>query len=75
MKFIEMSGKTLYRLLQPEEIDPEELRKAGVTEDSLVRINPQGDIEIRKARSWEVIGGLLGDFTERVKHSTGLDWA
>lgn len=75
MKFIEMSGKTLYRLLQPDEIDPEELRKAGVSEDSLVRINPQGDIEVRKPRSWEVIGGLLGDFAERVKRATGRDWA
>ncbi|MBX7167930.1 MAG: hypothetical protein K1X74_16470 [Pirellulales bacterium] len=75
MKFIELSGKTLYRLLQPDEIDPEELRKAGVSEDSLVRINPQGDIEVRKTRSWEVIGGLLGDFSERVKRATGRDWA
>ena len=25
--------------------------------------------------TWDVIGGLLGDFIGRVRHETGLDWA
>ena len=73
MKFIEMSGKTLLKLVSHEEM--ENLRHAGVNEHSLIRINPQGDVEIRRRNDWGIIGGLLGDFEVRVKHETGLDWA
>lgn len=75
MQFIEMTGRTLLRLINPEELSPEELRSAGVTEDSVCRLNPQGDIELRKRDGWDIVGGLIGDFAERVKHDTGLDWA
>lgn len=75
MQFIEMTGRTLLRLINPEELSPDELRKAGVTEDSVCRLNPQGDIELRKRDGWDIVGGLIGDFAERVKHDTGLDWA
>ena len=51
------------------------LRALGITDESLVRINPQGDIELRRPDRWDVIGGLLGDFAERVKRETGLEWA
>lgn len=75
MKFIEMSGKTLMHVISADELHPEELRAAGVRDDSLVRINPQGDVELRKRDRWEIIGGLLGDFADRAKRESGLDWA
>jgi hypothetical protein len=75
MKFIELSGKSLRTLLKGDELSPEELDSAGVTDDTIVRINEQGDIEVRRADRWDVIGGLLGDFKHRLKHVTHLDWA
>ncbi len=75
MQFIEMSGETLMRITRDEEMQPDELRQLGVSEQSLVRINRQGDIELRRPDRWDVIGGLLGDFSDRVKKETGLDWA
>lgn len=75
MHFIEMTGKTLMRVISEDEISPEQLRASGVTEESLVRVNPQGDIELRRRDRWDVIGGLLGEFDARVRHETGLDWA
>ena len=73
MKFIEMSGKTLLKLVNDEEMHA--LRSAGIGEHSLLRVNPQGDIEVRRQKEWCIIGGLLGDYEARVKHTTGLDWA
>lgn len=75
MQFIEMVGKTLLNVIEPGELHPEELKAAGVSDDSLVRVNRQGDIELRKRTGWEIIGGLIGDFDRRVKQETGLDWA
>lgn len=75
MRFIEMQGKTLLRLLSPEDVHPDELRAAGFTDESLVRVNLQGDIEMRREHGWEIIGGLLGEFDERVRAVTGFDWA
>ena len=74
VKFIELSGKTLQRIVSDDEIHPNELARLGVGDESVVRVNRQGDIELRHADSWEVIGGLLGEFEERVKKETGLDW-
>ena len=73
MKFIEFSGKTLLKIVNHEEM--EALKSAGITEHSLLRINPQGDVEVRERGAWTVIGGLLGDFEHRVKSATGLEWA
>ena len=75
MQFIEMSGRTLQRVVSDDELSPEQLAGIGVSDDSVVRINRQGDIEIRRTASWDVVGGLLGNFEERIKHETGLDWA
>jgi len=75
MKFIELRGHQLMHLLGPDEIRPEELRQAGLTDNCLVRVNLQGDIEVRRRDRWDVIGGLLGDFEHRIKKETGLDWA
>ncbi len=75
MKFIEMSGETLMHLLGPDEMRPEDLRQAGLTDKCLVRVNLQGDIEVRRRDRWDVIGGLLGDYEHRIKKETGLEWA
>ncbi|HBO45589.1 MAG TPA: hypothetical protein DD670_17005 [Planctomycetaceae bacterium] len=75
MQFIEMSGKTLLELVKEEGPDPEELARVGVVDESVVRVNRQGDIELRRANGWDLIGGLLGDFETRVRRETGLDWA
>jgi hypothetical protein len=74
MKFISLSGKTLMRIVEADEISPEALAAAGVNDESVVRINQQGDIEIRRASGWDVIGGLLGDFKSRLRDATGMDW-
>ncbi|MBN2218130.1 MAG: hypothetical protein JW719_12220 [Pirellulales bacterium] len=75
MQFIEMSGKTLLEMARDEGPSPEELAAVGVEDQSVVRVNRQGDIEIRRAHGWDLIGGLLGDFETRVRTQTGLDWA
>jgi hypothetical protein len=74
MKFIEMSGKSLLRVLSGDEPNPDELVQLGVTDESVVRINRQGDIELRRSDRWDVIGGLLGEFELRIKRETGLEW-
>ena len=75
MKFIEMTGATLREALHPDEIEDQNLHAEHVEDDSILRINQQGDIEIRRSSGWDVIGGLLGEFQERIKHASGLDWA
>jgi len=75
MRFIEMSGKSLMTILSQDECTPEELKRAGLTEQCLVRINMQGDIEVRRPDRWDVVGGLIGDFEKRVKKASGRDWA
>jgi len=75
MKFIEMTGKSLKRLVADDELHAGDLTSTGIEDDTIVRINRQGDIEIRRTDRWDVIGGLLGDYEHRIKHETGLDWA
>lgn len=77
MEFIEMSGRQLLRVVNENEggPSPEELVSVGLTEDSVVRVNRQGDIEIRRADRWDLVGGLLGDYEARIRRETGLDWA
>lgn len=74
MQFIEMSGKALQRVVSDDELHPNELTKLGLTDESVVRINRQGDIEMRRPDRWDIIGGLLGEFEERIKRETGLEW-
>jgi hypothetical protein len=50
MRFIEMTGETLLAVVTDHDLPPEELRAAGVTPDAIVRINEQGDIELRRTR-------------------------
>ena len=75
MAFIEMTGVTLDKIISEDELHHENLVEAGVTDTTIVRINRQGDIEVRRREGWDVIGGLLGEFAHRVHEETGLDWA
>ena len=75
MKFIEMTGSCLSELVKDDELHADDLKASGLKDDTIVRINQQGDIELRRADRWDVIGGLIRDFAEREKAETGLDWA
>lgn len=75
MSFIEMTGDTLERIVADDELHHGDLAAAGVNQSTIVRVNRQGDIEVRRSTGWDVIGGLLGEFNERVRRETGLDWA
>lgn len=75
MPFIEMTGATLERIVADDELHQGDLASAGVNASTIVRVNRQGDIEVRRQSGWDVIGGLLGEFDERVRRETGLDWA
>ncbi|MCI0493200.1 MAG: hypothetical protein L0Z07_09715 [Planctomycetes bacterium] len=75
MPFIEMTGTVLERIVADDELHHGDLAEAGVRADTIVRVNRQGDIEVRRQSGWDVIGGLLGEFDERVRRETGLDWA
>jgi hypothetical protein len=75
MSFIEMTGTTLERIVAEDELHHGDLAEAGVDGATIVRVNRQGDIEVRRPTGWDVIGGLLGEFEQRVRRETGLDWA
>ncbi|MBC7853274.1 MAG: hypothetical protein IAF94_07550 [Pirellulaceae bacterium] len=75
MRFIEMTGQTLREIVNDDELHVEDLTSAGVLDDTFVRINEQGDIEVRRADRWDVVGGLLGNYVPRIRQKTGLDYA
>ena len=70
-----MTGAMLDRIIAEDELHHDNLDEAGVKSNTIVRVNRQGDIEVRRSEGWDVIGGLIGEFENRVKHETGLDWA
>ncbi len=72
--FIELTGKTLLDVVNEGEVNLRQLHDAGVRGDSILRINPHGEIELRKPHGWVLVGGLLGHFDDRLKKMTGLDW-
>ncbi|TWU04539.1 hypothetical protein [Stieleria varia] len=74
MEFIELTGKTLLDVVNEGEIDFKQLHDAGVTGDSIVRINKFGEIELRAPTQWTLVGGLIGNFEDRLRKMTGLDW-
>jgi hypothetical protein len=74
-QFIELTGKTLLDVVNEGEIDLKQLHDAGVVGDSILRINKHGEIELRCRTSWILVGGLIGNFEERLRKLTGLDWA
>ena len=51
-------GRCLFRLVSEGGPDPEELARLGVTKDSIVRVNRQGDIELRRQFFCDVFGSL-----------------
>lgn len=61
-------------LLEPGEVSSEELHRVGLTDTCLVRVNEQGDIEVRRVDRWDVIGGLLGNFHDRVENVSKRKW-
>ncbi len=75
MRFIEMTGQTLREIVNDDELHVEDLTSAGVLDDTFVRINEQGDIEVRRADRWDVVGGLLGNYVPRIRQKTELDYA
>jgi hypothetical protein len=74
MQFVEMTGKTLAQIVNQGELRGADLAAAGITPETIVRVNAQGDIEVRRRDGWDVVGGLLGDYEERVRRLSGLDW-
>jgi len=75
MRFIEMSGHALLSIVEPGEVSPDELQRAGLTDSCLVRVNEQGDVEVRRHDRWDLIGGLLGGFAPRAERASGRTWA
>lgn len=75
MRFIEMTGRTLARVVTEKELAAADFARVGITDDTVVRVNEQGDIEVRRRDQWDLIGGLLGEYAERIQRVTGLDWA
>jgi len=75
MRFIEMTGKVLAAMLSDDEMQASDLKTAGVNDETIVRVNEHGDIEVRRDSEWDVVGGLLGSYEDRVKQATGRDWA
>jgi hypothetical protein len=73
-QFIELTGKTLLDVVNEGEIDLKQLHDAGVRGDSILRINRHGEIELRGKSGWILVGGLIGNFEERLMQLTGLDW-
>ncbi len=74
MKFVELTGESLAKIINDDEIHADDLVTAGVTPQSIIRINEHGDIEIRRPTQWELVGGLLGNYEERIRGITGIDW-
>jgi hypothetical protein len=74
MRFIEMSGRTLAKVVNEGELKGPDLEAAGITGDTVVRVNEQGDVEVRREDQWDLVGGLLGDYEERLRRLTGLTW-
>ena len=55
MKFIEMTGHALMSMIEPDEVSPEKLQQVGLTDTCLVRVNEQGDVEVRRHDRWDLI--------------------
>lgn len=70
-----MTGRQLVAVMEQDELNAFQLQNSGVEDDTIVRVNRQGDLEIRRREGWDVVGGLLGDFDKRVAQATGLEWA
>ena len=67
MKFIEMTGHALMSMIEPDEVSPEKLQQVGLTDTCLVRVNEQGDVEVRRHDRWDLIEGLVGGFAQQLE--------
>ena len=74
MRFIELTGKQLSAVIDDKELYARDLKSLQISDQTIVRVNEHGDIEVRRPTSWEPIGGLLGEFSERLRKQTGLEW-
>lgn len=75
MQFIEMTGKELMDAMRDDELTAEDLKRSNIIETSIVRINRQGDIEVRRPDGWDLVGGLIGEFENRIAKCCGRTWA
>lgn len=75
MKFIEVTGTQLRSFVFLDESIRKDIEAANLEDHSILRVNQQGDIEIRRHDRWDLIGGLLGEFEPQLHEATGLDWA
>jgi hypothetical protein len=75
MPFIEITGQTLLEVVNEGEIDIHELHRVGVHGDSILRVNEHGEIELRFREGWTMVGGLIGNYQERLREVTGLEYA
>ena len=66
MSFIEMTGKALKRLISDDELHAGDLSSTGVDDDTIDRVTRQGEIALRRTDRWDVIGGLLGNYEQRI---------
>jgi hypothetical protein len=75
MKFVEMTGTTLKVLINEGELHANDWETAGIASETIVRVNEQGDIEVRRSAGWDVVGGLIGEYKDRILHVTGMEFA
>ena len=75
MKFIEMTGRVFTDVVNSHDEKIVDLHEAGIDDDTIVRVNQHGDIEVRRNDRWDVVGGLIGDFEDRLNNKAELDWA
>lgn len=74
MRYIELTGRTLLDVINDGEVNPDELHQAGVSSQSILRVNIYGELELRHHNRWEMVGGLLGNYEDRLRKVTGYDW-
>ena len=70
-----MTGSQLKAVLQPDELNEHQLAESGIQPESIIRVNRHGDIEVRRKYGWKILGGLLGDYEQRITGETGLSWS
>ena len=76
MKFIEMTGKSLKAIVKDDELHVKDLPAAGVQDDTVVRVNQHGDIEVRLAPrlgcDWWIARQFRRTDSQRNGHGLGL---
>lgn len=75
MKFIEITGRQLRGIVNDGEFTLADLSAAAISDDTILRVNEQGDLEVRRRDRWDIVGGLLGNYEVRLQKITGLDFA